>query len=200
MTQSDYFVRYEERIFFFIECFSRTLKDVEVAKKGQWKEIRQEYLLAEDANLLQFIERSLAGNIPDKYQYMICKTIPEKMAREIEEIVGFSVDGYKNMISASRVKHIFKRHGVEGCADNSLENIHDMARIGYIVRNYDNLVAGKKKVNEYKNKDNTSAQTIVLQKELEDEFYYVVEAVPDSATKALYVVSVYKNKKNTLLK
>lgn len=142
----------------------------------------------------------MEGTIPDKYQYVINDSIPNRLATEIQKIVGFSVEGFQNRISASRLKHIDKRHGMEGTADSSMENVRDMARIGYVVRNYDAVVAGKENVKEYKNRDNTSAKTVVLQKRLEDETYYVIEAVPNSSAKSLYVVSVYKNKKNTLLK
>lgn len=200
MLQSDYFIKLDESIFIFLEYFGRIFKEVKLVNEEQWQEIQHEFQLAEDEKLLQFIEHSLNGSIPDKYQYVINETITEKLAKEIEKVVGFSVEGYQNKISASRVKHIVKRHGEDGYADNSLEDVHDIARIGYIVQNYDNLVVGKENVREYKNKDNTEAKTVVLQKRLKDEFYYIIEAVPNSAAKTLYIVSVYKNKKNTLLK
>ena len=39
---------------------------------------------------------------------------------------------------------------------------------------------------------------MVLQGKLDDEYFYVVEAVPDSAKRTLYVTTAYKNKNDTI--
>ena len=81
-----------------------------------------------------------------------------------------------------------------------MENLHDLARIGYVIQNYDNVIEGNEQSVEYKNSDNTMAKTVVLQKKVGDGYYYVVEAMPDSKAKTLFVVSAYINKNDTFKK
>lgn len=51
-------------------------------EKAQFKEF-------EDYNLYMFVTKSLNGEIPDKYQYNICEHISDRLAIDIEKIVGF---------------------------------------------------------------------------------------------------------------
>lgn len=88
---------------------------------------------------------------------------------------------------------INKKHGKNGLADKSMADMHNSARVGYVIKNYDNVFEGKLS-NEYKNKDLSPAKTVVLQKRIGERYYYVVEAVPDSKLKTLHVVSAYTNK------
>jgi len=153
----------------------------------------------EDANLYMFISKSLNREIPDKYQYMISGHISDRLAADIEKLVGFPVKGYKNKITPGRIRHIYNRHGKDGVADNSLADTHNIARIGYVVENYDNIVVGQELSEEFKNSDGSPAKTILLQKNIGKEYYYIVEAVPDSSSKTLFVVSAFINKNDTYI-
>ena len=170
----------------------------EKAYKDTKNDTETKFSVSEDEKLHSFIEKSLAKEIPDKYRYEITSTISDKLATEIENIVGFSVKGYKNKITPGRIRHIFKRHGSNGEADNSMSNTHDLAKIGYVIENFDSIIEGKEQNTEFKNRDDSYAKTIVLQKKINDQYYYVVEAVPDSTAKTLFVVSAYINKKDTI--
>ena len=75
---------------------------------------------------------------------------------------------------------------------------NDIAKIGYIVENYNKIEKGNDTSGEFKNRDGTPSKTIVLQGNLKDEYYYVVEAVPDSSRKTLYVTTAYINKNDTI--
>ncbi len=89
--------------------------------------------------------------------------------------------------------HIMDRHGAQGKADHSMENEEDLARIKYVVNNYDLIgFAG----NDYRiqNSDKTKAKTIIMQKKINDDYYYVVEIIPDSKKKKMYVKTAYINK------
>lgn len=108
----------------------------------------------------------------------------------------FSVKGYSNEISPGNIRHIVNEHGENGSTDCSMSNLHNLAKIGFVIDNYDKIRKGKVS-REYKNRDGSKAQTIEIQKNIGDEFYYVVEAVPDSKVKILHIVSAYINKNDT---
>lgn len=157
---------------------------------------RATYDLSEDVKLKEYIEDALAGKLPKKSYYKINEVIPERLANDIEGIVGFSVKDFSNEISPNHIKHINARHGEHGKSDQSMKDISDIARIGYVIENYDRVIKGD--INkEYRNSDGSPSQNIVLQKKLDDNYYYVVEAVPDASKKTLHVVSAYINKNDT---
>lgn len=179
---------------------ARQLEKVKKAFDKAFKEgpanVRKAYDISEDANLRKYITDALSGNLPKKSYYKISEKISERLADDIEKIVGFSVKDYGNEISPNHIKHINDRHGENGKSDHSMKDISDVARMGYVIENYDRVIKGD--VNrEYKNKDGSPSQNIILQKKLDDNYYYVVEAVPDANKKILHVVSAYINKNDT---
>lgn len=168
-----------------------------VGTKNQNEErVRYEFREAEDEDLYKDIEDALAGKLSKKSFHKINDSIPERLARDIERIVGVSVSGYGNEISPGNIAHINKRHGENGTQDHSMGNMHDLARIGYVINNYDKIKEGSIS-REYKNSDGSPAKTVELQMRIGTNYYYVVEAVPDSKLKTLHVVSAYTNKNDT---
>ena len=154
------------------------------------------YDLSEDVNLKKYIEDALSGKLPKKSFYKINEIIPQRLAKDIERLIGFSVKDFGNEISPNHIKHINDRHGESGKADHSMKDISNFARIGYIIENYDRVIKGD--INrEYRNKDGSPSHNIVLQKKIADNYYYVVEAVPDANKKILHVVSAHINKNDT---
>lgn len=173
----------------FEKAYKQTTKDTGNESKTQFN-------ISEDTELYQYIQDSLDGKLSKKSSYILSESISEKLAKDIENIVGFSVEGYENKISPGNIEHIRKEHGVDGRSDKSMSDLHDLAKINYVIENYDNLREGKRS-KEYKNSDGSFAKTIELQKKIDDNFYYVVEAVPDAKAKSLHVVSAYINKNDT---
>lgn len=179
---------------------ARELEKVKRAFDKAYKEssanTRTTYDLSEDVDLKKYIEDALSGKLPKKSFYKINEVIPERLAKDIEEIVGFSVKDFGNEISPNHIIHINDRHGEHGKSDQSMKDISDIARIGYVIENYDRVIKGD--INkEYRNSDGSPSQNIVLQKKLDDNYYYLVEAVPDASKKTLHVVSAYINKNDT---
>ena len=160
------------------------------------EKIKENYSQSEDKNFYQFIVDAIAGKLPKKSFHKISQKISDRMAKDIEKIVGFSVKEYGNEISPSSIRHINKEHGANGRSDRSMKDYHDLARLSYVINNYDNIREGKIS-EEYRNSDGSFAKTVELQKKIDDGFYYVVEAVPDAKNKTLHVVSAYINKKDT---
>ena len=66
----------------------------------------------------------------------------------------------------------------------------------YTLQLPDNItLSGKTQAYSYmKDGRNRTADTVLYKKYLGDEWYYVVQAVPDTKAKTLYIVSAFKNK------
>lgn len=156
----------------------------------------KEYLEFEDKKLIEFIKNVLAGRMSEKGFQTINTYIPERLAEAIKKIIGLEVTGFGNEIDKGQTEHIWKEHGKNGKADNSMSDIKNIARIGYVIDNFDNVREGKNK-SKYKNADDTLAKTIEIQKRIGEDFYYVVEAVPDTKLKRLRVVTAFINKNDT---
>ena len=91
---------------------------------------------------------------------------------------------------------ILKRHGEKGNADHSMRDANDIGRIQYVLDNYDSIErGGTTAAYRYQNADGKQvhAQTVVIKKKVNGT-YFVVEAVPDTKKKTLYVLSAYMSK------
>ena len=173
---------------------SKTNKNVSADTKYSLN--KNEYENAVDKELYTYVLEVMNGEKKWK-PYVLSKKISEKLAKDIENIVGFSVLGYENAIGPSEIVHIDKKHGKSGKSDHSMADLHELARIQYVVDNYTNIVEGKRS-EHYRNSDGSYAKTVVLQTRVDDGYYYIVEAVPDSKKKTLMITSAFKNKKDIL--
>ena len=115
------------------------------------------------------------------------------MAMRIKELTGMSVEGNRIVIGADDIRHIIKRHGKYGNADHSMEDINDIARLSYVLANYDSIEWDGGVSNLYKTKDGKKAPQISINKRV-DGTYYVIQIVSD-AKKARSVVSTIYLKK-----
>lgn len=161
-----------------------------------------EYQAAVDNRLLAFIEKWKTLKNPD-YKKKIQMPIAEatdRAVKDIRRLIGLDATDYKHMLSGNALEHIEVRHGQNGKADQSLSDSHDIARMGYVLENYDVVEPvldnqGRQKWStQYSNADNTMAPLLSFKKAVNGT-YYVVEAVPDSAAKQLKVVSAYMKKR-----
>lgn len=175
-------------------AFDKAYKENTSAKAEE----KARYDVSEDKDLYQYIQDALNGKLSKKSYHKLSDSISDRLAHDIEKIVGFSVEGYGNEISPGNIEHINKDHGPNGESDKSMSNLHDLAKLNYVIENYDNIREGKIS-RQYKNRDGSYSKTVELQKKIDDKFYYVVEAVPDAKLKTLHVVSAYINKNDTFL-
>ena len=76
-------------------------------------------------------------------------------------------------------------------ADHSMQDINDLARIGYVIDNYDNVKLGLKDSKAFRNSDGTRAKTVEITKIIGDKIYHVIEAVPVSRRNTANTISVY---------
>ena len=115
-------------------------------------------------------------------------------------MLGGSYSGFTNAINSNGIKHILKEHGENGVVDHSMADVNDLARIAYVLDNYDTVnqatyASGDIKYSqEFRGKNNRPAPMLVFSKKVNGT-YYVIEAVPDTQYKKFWVVSAYMEKK-----
>lgn len=157
-----------------------------------------EYVSSADKGIVAFIERVRQLKNP-KYRNSVRYSISEvspKAAQEVTSLTGVDVSGFENIITGSAVDHIEARHGSAGRADHSMSDINDLARVQYVLDNFDGAYLltnddGSPSVSDvWKNSDGTPAQRVVFYKKL-DGTYYAVEATPDSKARVLAVESAF---------
>ena len=152
------------------------------------------YKNAVDPDLVEFIQE--ARQHPDArwMNYQLGK-VSGQTADQVQELTGVDVHGYTHNMQNSTVQHIDKRHGADGAADHSMAVDADIARVGWVLENYDSLDKGTPS-KQYKNKDGSRADTVVYKKAV-DGTMYVVEAVPDSKARKMQIVTAYMTNKKT---
>ena len=155
------------------------------------------YKKAVDENVLSYIETVTNGEYAKPVSVA---TIDNKAAARIKELTGVETYGNDVLLNESGLQHIFNRHGEDGKANSSMENVNDIARVGYVLQNYDDVFCDGKTTTMTRTKDGNPAPTVVFFKKI-DGTYYVVEAASDAKTHKNYVVSAYikKAKPQTLI-
>ena len=156
----------------------------------QW--ITPEYQNAVDGGLLQFVQ-AVRNKAANAISYRMNGVQPQE-AEDIRALTGIDVSGYKRMIDRNAVIHIGKRHGKNGAADTSLSDDADIARMQYVINHYDTMELSNEKNYAFKSRNNQPSSAIVYSKRVNGS-YYVIEAVPDSKSKVLHIVTAYKTKK-----
>lgn len=153
-------------------------------------EIKQAYLNAVDDDVIDFLRDVRAGV---KVRPITVAMVSERAAKEIEKLTGKDVYGNRVVMDANFVRHIDIRHGVNGVADQSMADDKDIARMEYVLDNYDFMHFYGDYADGYVDKDGKRAPIVIFEKRV-DGYYYVVEAVSDAKTKRNYIVSAYKTK------
>lgn len=154
-----------------------------------------EYVDAVDEGLLEFVQQTAAGETTGTYQL---ENVSDRAAHDIHAITGIDATGFQTKIEPRMIRHIIARHGANGNADHSMADANDIARIQYVLNNYDQMLDGGV-VNAYREPKNDGtkrsrpAKSVIYQKRI-DGSYYIVEAVPNSARQTAYIVSAYIQK------
>lgn len=156
------------------------------------------YLESVDSRIVEAVEANRRGELNDMKPIKM-SAVSSDMASRIAELTGIDVTGFVHGIQKDGIEHIEKRHGERGEADSSMANAEDIARMQFVLDNYDSvdlLTENGKVVTswKYRDKNNKAAPVIQIVKQV-DGHYYVSEAVPDSKSKTLWVTTAYINKK-----
>ena len=123
--------------------------------------------------------------------------VDDGIATKIKEETGISVYGFKVAIDAKQLKHIINEYGKNGKSDRSLSNYLDIARMEFVLNNPDSIVeSGRTRAYTYMEKGrNKTAKTVLYEKSIGEKSYYVVQAVPNTKSKTLYVVTAFIGKR-----
>lgn len=174
---------------------SDAVEDSQMSLKKDIETIKQEYKKAVNPKIVDFVER--VRNLKDKNVAGKIKielsSVNEREVQDIKKLTGIDTSEYKRDMDGNTVIHIENRHGENGAADHSMSDVNDLARIEYVLENYDNIESAKDDNGRYRDSDNKLSKSVVYSKRVNGN-YYVVEAVPDSKAKTLHVVSAYKTK------
>ena len=101
-----------------------------------------------DTSFREFIEREMRGELKQNDSYAL-KNVSDKAAADIKKAVGVDATGFKTAIEARMVTHILQGHGENGTTDHSMANIDDIARMQFVIDNYDNIEDGGKSKGEH---------------------------------------------------
>lgn len=158
----------------------------------------QEYQSSVDNRVLAFIHKwnGLKNADYKKRARVRLDTVSERAVSDLKSTVGVDATGYRHSLDGNALQHIEKRHGKNGEADHSMANENDIARISYVLDNYDEVQPaldknGKQKYSAlFKNADGSYAPLVVYSKRI-DGTYYAVESAPDAAAHELHIISAY---------
>lgn len=129
--------------------------------------------------------------------------VSTRETKDIKNLFGIDVSGYTHNINSDGIRHILKRHGENGQQDNTMSNIDDIARVGWVIENYDTVEAitknGKQVYSSlFTDKNNNPALQIRYSKKINGT-YYVVESVFENKYKKLWVQSAYLSNKREVV-
>ena len=166
-------------------------------EKSYYEGIKMEYENSTNQDLLNFIYQQLESPNP-KARFTISE-VNKKQIEDIKNLLGIDVTGFKNVIDHNAIMHIKNRHGINGKADKSMSNPKDLARIGYILENYDSIEILKKNnvsvySSLYRNKLNKPVPIIKYQKRI-NGYFITSQAIIDSKNKRLSIETAYRKNK-----
>lgn len=158
----------------------------------------QEYTRSTDSKIVSFINRVLGlknRNFRNKVNLEFAP-VSDRAAADILSMTGVDASGFTHELTGRAVDHIIERHGSEGEADSSMRDVNDIARIGYVLENYDfatllrNKDGSVRTTTSYRMADNSPAPVMQFVKKI-DGNYYAVEAVTDAKAHHLGILSAY---------
>ena len=150
-----------------------------------------EYAKAVDADVRKFVEDVINDNA--QLSYITVAFLSEEASSKIKELTGKETKGNRVVLDANAVRHIEKRHGLGGEHDQSMKSIDDLARIGFVVDNYDEIVYEGKISSGYSDENGNPSPLITIKKRINGT-YYVVEAVNSAKGCRNYIISAFIKK------
>ncbi len=156
-----------------------------------------EYVSAKQNHKLLSIVNKVEKGQFDPKERVEFGTVDERTASKIKSLTGIDVQGFNVVIEAGQINHILLDHGKNGKTDKSMSDNADIAKMEYAIHNFDDISLGKH-TKAYKNTINgrtQNAKTVLYEKSIGEKSYYVVQAVPDTKAKTLYVVTAFIGQK-----
>jgi len=167
---------------------------------GKMDKTVKEYQESTDGKLVNLAQKIKDGKLekPSGINYN-AGAVSGRAVADIRNLTNIDVSGFEHNISGGAIRHIEKRHGENGEADQSMADLNDVGRIKYVLDNYDEVNIsidkdGNVEQNTQYNDSNNKPSPVIVYKKRVNGSIYVVEAVPDTKAKKLQLVTAYKNK------
>ena len=152
----------------------------------------QEYERAKDFEVQDFLDEVLSGK--DRLNFITVAFISEEAAKRIKTLTGKEVKGNRVVLDINAVRHIESRHGKNGKQDQSMSDTADIARMGYVIMNYDEITYNGETSFNHIDEEGKPAPMVQFSKRI-DGTYYVVQTVSEVKSKRNYIVTAYIKKK-----
>ncbi|MBQ7247132.1 MAG: hypothetical protein IJS22_03460 [Lachnospiraceae bacterium] len=123
---------------------------------------------------------------------VLSESMSKDLGDKIESAIGINTTGWKTAFAPNEVEHTEIRHGKNGKADHTMADTSDYFNLLDLDRNFSNVGKGKRNTKAYRNKDGSFAPTVEITVPLNTGEMAVIEAVPDTDSKTVYVLSAYK--------
>ncbi len=119
--------------------------------------------------------------------------VPDAIVQRLRELTGTDVTGYKMAIEARILDHLLRDHGAHGAANQTLADDADIARMGDVLANPDDIRKGDptKTYTHQKNGKMKPSPTVIYEKGEGNLSYYVIHTIADSKKKTLYVTTAF---------
>ena len=156
----------------------------------------QRYLAADtNSEILAMVNKVSNGDFKANEKVYLGE-VSDTIADQINKLTGLRVNGFKVAIEARQIDHILKDHGANGGTDHSMADPGDIAKMEYALTSPDDIRnAGKTQAYTYmRDGRNRTADTVLYEKKIGAKSYYVVQAVPDTKAKTLYIVTAFIGK------
>ena len=149
----------------------------------------------ENLDILSMVSKVESGNFKANEKVSL-GIVSDSIAKQIQSLTGINVDGFKVAIEARQIEHILKDHGKQGLADQSMAEPSNIAKMEYTLNDPDAISkAGKTQAYTHMvNGRNRTVDTVLYEKNIGTKSYYVVQAIPDTKAKTLYIVTAFIGK------
>ncbi len=162
----------------------------------------KEFINSVDTRIKSAVEEYRANkNAP--FKRLKISDVSQREVNDIHNLLGLTTYGYTHNINTNAFEHIENRHGTNGEADSTMSDSSDVARIGYVLENYDTVEQALDQngnpvyTSAYPGSDNKPAPVIKYSKRI-DGTMYVAEAVAPNKWNKIWVTTAYVNKKDAV--
>ncbi|MEG1537676.1 MAG: hypothetical protein RR387_05270, partial [Clostridiales bacterium] len=133
------------------------------------QQVMNEFASSTDNRIIEFVNkvRNLADKRVAEKIRMPIANVNKKAVNDIKSLTGIETSDYTVSIKGDAVVHIDNRHGENGQQDQSMADINNIARIPYVLDNYDTIeVLTDPKGNpvfDYRNVNSDGSPSVMLQ-------------------------------------
>ncbi len=175
---------------------TRTTGDEKTAREGGVRYSIEFSETSANEKILELLEKIQSDPVGyNQKDYVSLGVVDNSISEKIKQTVGIDTEGYEVVIESRQIKHILNDHGPEGNTDQSMADPKSIAKIEYTLRKPDEISDGgvTHAYFNYVNGKNRPVRTVLYERSVTQngESMYVVQAVPVSSKKKLYVVTAF---------